>query len=320
MAIAQYGTSVTGKTSTGYWVTDRYKLTLGSAGTFGYSQSTTTPDCFVASLKVDCEVAQGSLPVGAYHAIEQVLEGLDLQHICKGTASAESLAIQFRVRSNKTGTYIFELIDNDNSRHIASSYTIDSANTWETKTIVFPGDTTGALDKDNNASMRGRWWLAAGTNYTSGTLATSWAAVSDVNSAVGQTNLSDNTANELYITGIQGEPGEHTGPFEHLGTSRYLSLCQRYYITGAQTQAAANSYATTAVANGLYSFPVTMRVAPSTFTISGVGLHGNLGTYSSVSSWGAKVSGISPRFTVTGATAGYPGWSSYTFTASAELT
>ena len=41
------------------------------------------------------------------------------------------------------------LYDNDNTRHISKSYTIDSANTWEKKTITFAGDTTGAFDNDN---------------------------------------------------------------------------------------------------------------------------------------------------------------------------
>jgi hypothetical protein len=37
----------------------------------------------------------------------------------------------------------------------------------------FPeGDTTGALDNDNGASLQLNFWLGAGTNFTSGTLAT----------------------------------------------------------------------------------------------------------------------------------------------------
>jgi hypothetical protein len=39
--------------------------------------------------------------------------------------------------------------DSDNSRSISKSYTIDSASTWEKKTITFAGDTTGAFDNDN---------------------------------------------------------------------------------------------------------------------------------------------------------------------------
>ena len=41
--------------------------------------------------------------------------------------------------------------------------------------------------------------LGAGSTYTSGTLATSWAANTNANRQVGQVNLADSTSNEWYI-------------------------------------------------------------------------------------------------------------------------
>jgi hypothetical protein len=43
--------------------------------------------------------------------------------------------------------------------HISKSYTISSADTWEKKTITYPGDTTGAFDNDNNKSLEIWIWL-----------------------------------------------------------------------------------------------------------------------------------------------------------------
>jgi hypothetical protein len=62
-------------------------------------------------------------------------EGQNLQYLKKGTANAESTTLSFWVKSNKTGTYIFEIIDIDNdSRSISKSYTIScSYHTWEKK-------------------------------------------------------------------------------------------------------------------------------------------------------------------------------------------
>ena len=65
--------------------------------------------------------------------IEQRIEGQNLQYLKKGTSSAESTTLSFWVRSTKTGTYICELQDVDNSRSISKSYTISSADTWEKK-------------------------------------------------------------------------------------------------------------------------------------------------------------------------------------------
>ena len=49
------------------------------------------------------------------------------------------------------------------------------------------------------------------------------------NRAVGQTNLSSDTANDFYITGVQLEVNTTATPFEHLQYTTQLQLCQRYF-------------------------------------------------------------------------------------------
>ena len=83
-----------------------------------------------------------------------------------------------------TGNYSFGLFDKDNDRNIWQLYTISAADTWEKKTITFAGDTTGGtLNNDNNAGLEMWWYLGAGTDYTSGTLQTSWGANTWANNA-----------------------------------------------------------------------------------------------------------------------------------------
>jgi hypothetical protein len=82
--------------------------------------------------------------------------------------------------------------------------------------ITFAGDTTGALDNDNNTSLDLHLYLGAGTNYTSGTLNTLGTLVTPANRAVGQVNLADSTANDWYITGVQLEAGTTASDFEFL--------------------------------------------------------------------------------------------------------
>jgi hypothetical protein len=65
-------------------------------------------------------------------------------------------------------------------------------------------------------SLDVNFWLGAGTDYTSGTLQTSWGTVTNANRAVGQVNLADSTANEWYITGVQLEAGTSASDFEFL--------------------------------------------------------------------------------------------------------
>ena len=228
MSQAQRSTSVSSLTSSStYQTIDRYATELGSNGTWTQSQSTDVPtgQGFAKSLKMDC-TSTGS---GGYLHITQRFEGQNLQYLKKGTSSAESLTLSFWVKSAKTGTYIAEFRDIDNTRNISKSYSISSADTWEKKTITFPGDTSGAFGNDNGSSLELNLWLAAGSGNTSGTLQTNWGSQVAANRAVGQVNLGDSTSNDWYITGIQLEAGTSASDFEFLPYDVNLNRCLRYF-------------------------------------------------------------------------------------------
>ena len=236
MAIAQRGTSVTGITGSGYHTIDRIRTGLSSLGTWTQSQSTDVPSGqgFSNSLKLDCTTADASPASSDYKLLQIRHEGQNFQVLKQGTSSAESMTVAFWVKSSKTGTYTFELEKIDSSRSISQTYTIDSANTWEKKVLSFAGDTTGTLPNDNTNEFTLGFWLGAGTDWTSGTLNTSWATKTSANRvSPSQVNLADSTSNEWYITGVQLEVGTfdiNSIPpfqFEDVGTS--LARCQRYY-------------------------------------------------------------------------------------------
>ena len=70
--------------------------------------------------------------------------------------------------------------------------------------------------------------MASGTDYSSGTLGTSWHTTA-ANRAVGQVNLGDSTSNEWYVTGVQLEVGSAASDFEFLPYDVNLNRCLRYY-------------------------------------------------------------------------------------------
>jgi hypothetical protein len=241
MSVAQRSTSVTGvgDGDTGYHTLDRWRFSEGgdNSTVFTMSQDTNVPtgQGFAKSLKMDVTTADGSPGSSDAMFLQQRFEGQNLQLLKKGTSSAEKITVAFWVSSSKTGTYILELQDSDNTRNCSQSYTISSADTWEKKVVVFPADTTGAIDNDNANSFEVNWWLLAGTDFTSGTLATSFASRTNANRAVGQVNVGDNTSNNFYMTGCQMEIGEFdtntipTFPFESFENN--LKKCQRYFET-----------------------------------------------------------------------------------------
>ena len=264
MDLAQRSTSVSGITSDGYNTIDRMRTACTTMGTWTQSQSTDVPSGqgFAKSLKMDCTTADASPAAGDRIMVRQYIEGQNLQYLKKGTSSAESLTLSFWVKSNKTGTYIAEIYDTDNARHINKSYTIDSASTWEKKTITFEGDTTGTINNDNGDSFHFGFWLGAGSNYTSGTLQTSWGPNAASNRAVGNVNLADSTSNEWYITGIQLEAGQTASEFEFLPYDVNLTRCQRYYIH-EYTRANASLDGAYNREGGAVQLPTTMRATPS---------------------------------------------------------
>jgi len=231
MSIAQRGTSVSSITTSNYYTVDRFNMAITTLGTWTQSQSTDVPSGqgFAKSFKIECTTADASPASGDVLQIQQKFEGQNLQYLKYGTANASSLTLSFWVKSNKTGTYVASFYNNDNARHISKSYTIDTADTWEKKTITYAGDTVGALDNDNAVSLLLILYMGAGTDFTSGTLATSWNSYVAANACVGQVNLADSTSNYINITGVQLEAGTTASDFEFLPYDVNLQRCLRYY-------------------------------------------------------------------------------------------
>ena len=273
-SIAQRGTSFSGFSTSQYHL-DRFRNGMGdTTARFTVTQASSGLNGFPHCLKYDCTTAESSLNNGnARMFLHTRFEGQDLQHIKKGTSDAEKVTVSFYVKSNKTGTYILELEDKDNTRQISKAYTINSANTWEQKIVTFEGDTTGAFDNDNANSCHLTWHLIAGTNYQSGTLNTSWASQTHANRAVGNVNIGDSTNNTWEITGIQMEVGEQATPFGHRSFGEELSLCKRYFQSYTDN-GSGGGYVTngTIVVQrfyGTFRYQKQMRAIPSITSTSG---------------------------------------------------
>ena len=231
MTVSQRGDS-TGITSGGYYACDRFKSDLSGVGTWSIAQSTTAPTNkgFQNSVKLDCTTANGSLASGAYFIYQTRIEGQNLQSLAFGTSEAKPLVLSFYVKSNKTGTYHIGLYNTDNARMNGRTYTIDSANTWELKTISFDADTSQGFTNDNNSSLLIEWWLAGGTDYTSGSTPTAWTSADNTIRAGGlAVNLADSTDNEWLMTGVQLEVGSQASVFQHEDIGTTFLKCNRYF-------------------------------------------------------------------------------------------
>jgi len=304
MQVAQRATSVASITAASYNTADRWQSVITTQGTWTQSVENDAPtgSGFAKSLKMLCTTADASPAAGDLVQITQRIEGQNIQHIKKGTSAAEQITVSFWVKSNVTGTYIVELYDLDNTRSVSKSYTINASATWEKETITFLN-----------------FWLGSGTDYTSGTLATTWVATTNANRAVGQTNLASATNNYWQVTGVQLEVGDTATPFEFKSVEDELLECQRYYFrfpAGESYQQFGVSYANSSSAvQGLVNAPVTMRSIPTSIDTGGTISYFQFSngadyTMSSIAIASGQLGTNVLRFSgsVSGATSGNPGW------------
>ena len=279
MQVAQRGTSFS-NVSSGTFTLDRFQISSSNLDNLQVtiSQSSTTPGGFSNSLKAVATTAETAVAADEQLHIRTKFEGQDLQQLQYGSSAAQATTLSFNVRSNVTGTYAVYLYSPDGVRIISKTYTINTADTWEYKTITFPGDTGGTINDDNGEGMQVSWHLLAGTNYTDGT-GDAWVAYADGEEAANHTaDWGEDANDEWYITGIQLEVGEQATPFEHRSFGDELARCQRYFYRVSDDDRAL--YAEQGPATDQlwwnFGFPVEMRIRPD-FTVYGATNKGQAG-------------------------------------------
>lgn len=267
MQVAQRGTSVTGVSGGGYETVDRFRTAYNGTPDelrVTHAQVTDAPAGLTNSFKLTVTTPETTLATDERVRFQQRIEAFNLQHLAFGTSSASAITLSFYVKSSIAGTYGVDLKNSDAGRSAAQSYTISSANTWEKKTLTFAGDTAGAFNNDNGEGLVVSWVLAAGTDYTSGTLATAFAATTNANLAPSnQVNLIGTNNATWQITGVQLEVGDVATPFEHESYGDTLQKCERYYNRIYDIWCDFAVYANNGRMSRRVDFPTTMRANPS---------------------------------------------------------
>jgi hypothetical protein len=251
-------------TSTDFRVDRFFFQRFGGTATFTGSQSTTAPAGFTNSLSATVAIAAAPA-AGDTTFIRQLIEGFNVADLGFGAAGASSVTVSFWVNSSITGTYGGSLSNGDFTRSYVFTYAINSANTWEYKTITVSGDTSGTWAKNSSAGMRLNLDLGSGSNLN-GT-ANTWTSSSIMRTS-GCVNWIANAGATFYITGVQLEKGSTATSFDYRPYGTELQLCQRYlpYFGGiiGTNQSFAQCFAnTTTELRCLINFPVPARVTPT---------------------------------------------------------
>ena len=271
MIIDQRHSGASNTNSNGYH-TDRFRTQVSGADQLvqTYQQVADGPPGFKYSLKITTTTPETSVDSNEFLSVYTKMEGLDLQDLAYGTNTPKTITVSFYVKSSITGKFVYTIFRWEPSGHraINFTYTIDSANTWERKSITIPGDTVRAISNDTSD---GPWWnvwhLMSGSSYE-GNASPTWNVYNTANwSGYNGTDAICTTNGATWqITGVQLEVGKNATEFEHRPYGEELALCQRYYYEypkGNTYNIIANGFANTTT-NALFHFqyPVPMRSAP----------------------------------------------------------
>jgi|TARA_R100000479_G_scaffold133980_1_gene71342 hypothetical protein len=265
MTVSQRQTSTTNSNA---FIVDRFQGSVTQMDQLAQTleQSSDAPDGFSKSIKITTTTPETSIDTNEQFRVQTKLEGQNFQDLEYGTSSAKSITISFYVKASVTGTFGFTVYREESTdRVITAPYTINSANTWERKTITITGDTAGpAITDDNTERFRLMWGLAAGSQFN--TASPSWSDYSSANLLGGHvTNTLVTTNNATWqLTGVQLEVGSVATNFEHKSFAQELQLCKRYYQQYVNIMSAGYVPDNGSRVYGLgLNFPVEMRAAPS---------------------------------------------------------
>jgi hypothetical protein len=271
MTIAQRGTSFAAIANAEYSL-DRYKTEYVTSAVTTVSQQADVPSSneFQNSLRVAVTTADASIAAGDVYLITQVIEGYNVRDLIGRT-----FTLSFWVRSSKTGVHCVALVNDSSDRSYVVQYTINAANTWESKTVTVSGGliTAGTWNWTNGLGLKVRFALAVGATFQ--TTANAWQT-GNFSATSAQVNCLDTIGNIFAITGVQLEPGSVATTFEQRPIGMELALCQRYYVrvgpgfgTGF-TWPAISGFADNATsAQFVMPFPAPMRIAPASLEQSG---------------------------------------------------
>ena len=207
---------------------------------------------------------------GDWFGYNQRIEANNISQGLLGTANAKTFTLSFWVKSSLTGSWYGAIRTKGSSpdRSYPFDYTINTANTWEKKTLTFTGAVDGTWETGTGEGMCLWWDLGTGSTYHGDGHV--WH--SDNKTGIKASPFIAVNGATWYITGVQLELGTVATPFEHRSYGEELALCQRYYYRHCN-----ESYETIGAGMIYYSgtgyvtcyFPVTMRTTPAFVHTSG---------------------------------------------------
>ncbi len=234
MGISQRATSFASVGNATYSL-DRYRYDKSGAMVHTISQDTSDVPTlaqagvqFPASLRLNLTTPDTSIAAGDRIQLSQYIEGVNFLPLV-----GKDFTFSFWVKATLAGTYCISIRNGAPDRSYVAEYVINSANTWEKKTINVPAaPTSGTWDYTTGIGLRLGFTLASGTTFQ--TTANSWQT-GDFIATANQVNGTNTGATDFRITGLMLNEGNTAAQFRLHSTDAILELnnCQRYLEQGS---------------------------------------------------------------------------------------
>jgi hypothetical protein len=250
---------------------DRFVCYNQTSGAYTVQQVADAPAGFKYSDKITTTSAGSTGTAGWTSFFQQRIEGYNIADLGAGTADAKTITLSFWVKSSLTGAMPVVFL-NDADRLYATTYTINTANTWEQKTITLTLSTSGTWNSTNGRGLLVSWGLGSGSTYTTSTL-NLWQNLDGLYFTSGAVAVGATLNATWQVTGVQLEVGSTATSFDYRPYGTELQLCQRYYylMSGVVNQDILVGTACDQSTWLRYGFalPTTMRTAPSLVSAGG---------------------------------------------------
>ena len=219
----------TGVTSSGNYPVESFRIAGNiTSGSYVLSRDfAIAPPTSYFSLKHSV-TGTGTIASNNAMAVQSNMEGWDVSHLMIGTSNAKTVTFSFKVYGSTTGTYgvAFRNAHSTATRSYIAEYTIDVADTWETKTITIDLDQSGTWDKTTLTGLSVHWELATGTTFEVPTVDT-WTAGDYYGSS---THVELLTSGEyIYFAEPKLEEGDTATAWEPPNHATELVRMQRYF-------------------------------------------------------------------------------------------
>ena len=272
MAISQRGTSFSPAATGIRYCLDRF-YTQSISNNITITQSSDAPTGFKNSLLL----TMGTATTLDFMRVGTTIEGFNFSSLAFGTSSAKTFTLSFWVKCSLTGSFGVGFRNGTSpdgtgtTTSRLASYTINSANTWEYKTITIPGATSQTWGSSNDLGLNIKWDIGDSA-ARSGTVDATWQTSNSTYPVglTGGTKVANTTGATWQVTGVQLEEGKVATPFEYRSFGEELALCQRYFQSFGEkiytVVGTGNAYQTTQCF-AIVNLPVSMRSVPTLNTI-----------------------------------------------------